>query len=83
MNNIYSIVNITIPANERVIIVDMNYVKKLFVLLDTTSARVLGKLTLFKPNVLTNFSYFDTFNIQQTTFTGALLMILQAIRISI
>ena len=45
MNDIYSLVNITIPVNERIIVVNPGFLKRFVTLLETTPSRVLGKLS--------------------------------------
>lgn len=42
-NAIYSEVNIKIPANERIIVVEKAYIQNLLILLDRTPTRTVGK----------------------------------------
>lgn len=53
MTNIYSLVNITIPTNERIIVVEPNYIRKLVLLLSHTPPRIIGKLNVFKNILMT------------------------------
>jgi hypothetical protein len=51
INKIYSTVNISISSQERIIIVEKEYLQNLFVLLDKTPTRVVGKVNhQMKPN---------------------------------
>ncbi len=43
LNKIYSVVDIAIPATERVIVVETDYLKQFVHLLDQTPPRVLGR----------------------------------------
>lgn len=49
LNAIYSSADIAIPKTERLVIVELDYLKQLVQLLNKTPPRVLGKLILIHP----------------------------------
>lgn len=42
LNMIYSVANVPIPTDERIIVVEVEYVRNLFTLLDKTPPRITG-----------------------------------------
>lgn len=58
INSIYSVVNISVPENETVVVIEPEFIRKVFLLLENTSPRVLGISQLMLVNyVKINNSY--------------------------
>lgn len=48
LSDIYSLASIVVPSNERVIVLETDYLKKLVALLDVTPTRTIGNAQMRK-----------------------------------